>query len=71
MHIRTQIQRLMGGSLKYAAEMDSAAMIYIPSFVKIYLGFRKLIEGTQKQEGDFINILSRVLVTIDGGGLDW
>jgi hypothetical protein len=34
--------------MKYAVEMGSGAMIYIPSFIKIYSGVQKLIrEGTQ------------------------
>jgi hypothetical protein len=35
--------------MKYAIEMDSAAMIYIPSFVKIGSGIQKLIGGTHIQ----------------------
>jgi hypothetical protein len=31
--------------MKYAFEMDSVAMIYIPSFVKISSGIQKLIGG--------------------------
>jgi hypothetical protein len=31
--------------MKYAAEMDSDAMIYIPSFIKIGSGIQKLIQG--------------------------
>jgi hypothetical protein len=29
--------------MKYVVEMDSIAMIYVPSFVKIGSGFQKLI----------------------------
>jgi F0F1-type ATP synthase alpha subunit len=31
--------------MKYSAEMGSGAMIYIPSFIKIGSGIRKLIRG--------------------------
>jgi hypothetical protein len=31
--------------MNYAVEMDSGAMIYIPSFIKIGLGMQKLIGG--------------------------
>jgi hypothetical protein len=31
--------------VKYAVEMGSGAMIYIPSFIKIGSGIRKLIAG--------------------------
>jgi hypothetical protein len=31
--------------MKYAAERDSGAMIYIPSFIKIGSGIQKLMEG--------------------------
>jgi hypothetical protein len=31
--------------MKYAVEMDSGAMIYIPSFIKIGLGIQKLIRA--------------------------
>jgi hypothetical protein len=38
--------------MKYTVEMDSGAMIYIPSFIKISLGIRKLIWGyTDTQTG--------------------
>jgi hypothetical protein len=33
------------GFMKYASEMGSGAMIYIPSFIKIGSGTQKLIEG--------------------------
>jgi hypothetical protein len=36
--------------MKYAFEMGSGAMIYIPSFIKIGLGMRKLIEGDSQRE---------------------
>jgi hypothetical protein len=31
--------------MKYVTEMDSGAMIYIPSFIKIGSGIQKLIRG--------------------------
>jgi hypothetical protein len=31
--------------MKYATEMSSGAMIYIPSFIKIRSGIQKLIGG--------------------------
>jgi hypothetical protein len=31
--------------MKYAVEMGSGAMMYIPSFIKIGCGIQKLIEG--------------------------
>jgi hypothetical protein len=34
--------------MKYAAEMSSGSMIYIPSFMKIGSGSQKLIEGTHR-----------------------
>jgi hypothetical protein len=36
---------LWEGFMKYAVEMDSGAMIYIPSFVKIGSAIQKLIGG--------------------------
>jgi hypothetical protein len=50
----------VGGIYKYAAEMGSGAMIYIPSFIKIGSGIQKLIEAdsqTHRQHGDFIGLL--------------
>jgi hypothetical protein len=46
--------------MKYAVEMGSGAMIYIPSFMKIGSGIQKLIRGntqTQRQQGDLISLL--------------
>jgi hypothetical protein len=46
--------------MKYAVEMGSGAMIYIPSFIKIGSGFQKLTERdtqTQRQLGDLIGLL--------------
>jgi hypothetical protein len=34
----------MGGILKYAVEMTSGGMVYIPSFIKIGSGTQKLLE---------------------------
>jgi hypothetical protein len=46
--------------MKYAVEMGSGAMAYIPSFIKIGSGIQKLIGlDTQKhrQHGDLISLL--------------
>jgi hypothetical protein len=46
--------------MKYAVEMGSGAMIYIPSFIKIGPGFQKLIRGhtrTHRQHGGRISLL--------------
>jgi hypothetical protein len=45
--------------MKYAVEMDSGAMIYIPSFVKIGLRIQKLIRGIHRhrQHGYCISLL--------------
>jgi hypothetical protein len=46
--------------MKYAVEMDSGAMMYIPSFIKIGSGIRKFIRGdtqTHRQHGDLISLL--------------
>jgi hypothetical protein len=34
--------------MKYAVEMGSGAMIYIPSFIKIGSGIQKLIRGIHR-----------------------
>jgi hypothetical protein len=55
-----QEHRLMGGFMKYAVEMGSGAMIYIPSFVKNGSGIQTLIAGdtqTHRQRGDRIRLL--------------
>jgi hypothetical protein len=47
--------------MKYAVDIGSGAMIYIPSFVKIGSGIQKLMRGdTQKyrQHGDRISLFS-------------
>jgi hypothetical protein len=38
--------------------MNSGAVIYIPSFMKIGSGIQKLIGGTHRQHGDLISLLS-------------
>jgi hypothetical protein len=47
--------------MKYAVEMGSGAMIYIPSFIKTGLGIKKLTVGihrhTHTQHGDRISLL--------------
>jgi hypothetical protein len=46
--------------MKYTAEMDSGATIYIPSFIKIGSGIQKLIgenSQTHRQRGDLISLL--------------
>jgi hypothetical protein len=49
--------------VKYAVEMDSGAIIYTPSLIKIGLEIQKLMDGvvgdsqTHRQHGDRINLL--------------
>jgi hypothetical protein len=46
--------------MKYAVEMDSIAMIYMPSYIQIVSGIQKLITGdsqTHRQYGDCISLL--------------
>jgi hypothetical protein len=46
--------------MNYAVEMDSGAMIYISSFIKIGSGIQNLIGGdsqTYRQDGDLISLL--------------
>jgi hypothetical protein len=47
--------------MKYAIEISSCAMIYIPSFIKIGSDIQKLIKGiyieTYRQQGDVISLL--------------
>jgi hypothetical protein len=46
--------------MKYAAEMVSVAMIYIPSFIKTGSVFQMLMEGDSqrhRQRGDCISLL--------------
>jgi hypothetical protein len=44
--------------MKYAVEMGSGAIIYIPSFIKIGSGIQKLMGGskTHRQHGDRISL---------------
>jgi hypothetical protein len=47
------------GFIKYADEMDSGAMIYIPRFIKTGSGIQKLLDGDthkHRQEGDRISL---------------
>jgi hypothetical protein len=37
--------------MKYAVEMGTVAMIYIPGFIKIGSGIKKLIGGTHRHIG--------------------
>jgi hypothetical protein len=45
--------------MKYAVEMGSGAMIYIPSFINTGLGIQKLtgVRYTDIQNGDHIRLL--------------
>jgi hypothetical protein len=53
--------------MKYAIEMGSGAMIYIPSFVNIGSGIQKLMGPIHRQQGNLINRLrARGLVLICG-----
>jgi hypothetical protein len=51
----------MGGIHEYAVEVDSGAMIFIPSFIKISSLIQKLIVGghtdTHRQHADLIGLL--------------
>jgi hypothetical protein len=44
------------GLTKYADEMGSGAMIYIPSFIKIGSGIQKWMAGIHRQQGDLISL---------------
>jgi hypothetical protein len=48
--------------MKYAAEMGSGAMIYVPTLIETDSGIRKLVTGggTQRQDGDPISLLKTV-----------
>jgi hypothetical protein len=50
----------MEGFMKYAVEMASGVMMYIPGFIKIGSGIQKLIGGihrhTDRQHGDRISL---------------
>jgi hypothetical protein len=49
--------------MKYAVEMGSNAIIYIPDFIKIGSGIQKLLGGIhmqthrQRQQGDLISLI--------------
>jgi hypothetical protein len=45
--------------MKYAAEMDSGSMIYIPGFIKTVSGILELtgMGDTHRQHGDCISLL--------------
>jgi hypothetical protein len=46
--------------MKYAVQMGSGAMIYIPSFIKTGSGIQKLIGGdsqTHREHDDLISLL--------------
>jgi hypothetical protein len=43
--------------MKYAIEVGSGVMIYIPSFIKIGPAIQKLIGGAHRQYGDRISLL--------------
>jgi hypothetical protein len=43
--------------MKYAAGLDSGAMIYIPSLINIVSGIQKLIGGIHRQHGDRISLI--------------
>jgi hypothetical protein len=49
----------MGVFMKYALEMGSGSMIYIPSFIKIYTSVQKLLWGihiqAHRQQSDLIS----------------
>jgi hypothetical protein len=40
--------------MKYAVEMGSGAMIYIPSFIKISSGIQKLIRGIRRHTDNMV-----------------
>jgi hypothetical protein len=47
--------------MKYATEMGSGAMKYVPSFIKTGLGIQKVIgedSQTHREHGDGISLLS-------------
>jgi hypothetical protein len=47
----------MGGVFNYAVGMDSGAVSYVPSFIKIDSDIQKLIGGIHRQQGDLISLL--------------
>jgi hypothetical protein len=46
--------------MKYAAEMDSVTMIYIPSFFKDWFRHSKVNGGIHRQDGDRISLLYEI-----------
>jgi hypothetical protein len=44
--------------MKYAIEMGSGAMVYIPSFINIGSAIQKLTGGIPREHGDRISLLS-------------
>jgi hypothetical protein len=48
---------LWQGFMKYAIEMGSGAMLYVPSFIKIGSEIEKLIGRIHRQHGDLISLL--------------
>jgi hypothetical protein len=42
--------------MKYAVQMGSSAMIYIPSLIKIGSDIQRLIGGIHRQHGDLISL---------------
>jgi hypothetical protein len=53
-HIKIHLRE---GFMKYAVEMDSGAMIYIPSSIKIGSGIQKLAGRIHRQHGYRISLL--------------
>jgi hypothetical protein len=43
--------------MRYAVELDSGDMIYVPGFMKIGSGFKKLIRGVDRRHGDLRSLL--------------
>jgi hypothetical protein len=43
--------------MKYAVEMDSGAMIYMPGFIKIGSGIQNLMGGIHRKHDDLISLL--------------
>jgi hypothetical protein len=46
--------------MKYAVEMSSGAMVYVPSFIKIGSGIQKFVRRdslVHRQHGDLISLL--------------
>jgi hypothetical protein len=45
------------GFMKYAVEIGSGVMIYIPSFIKFGSGIEKLVRGNSQTHGNHSNLL--------------